>query len=293
MKDEVDMALEINKESVEFLEGAARFEIYSSIQPYYIPLVFNLRNPTLSRVEVRRAIADAINRDEIVSQGMRGRGEVADDPIWKFHWAYNLAAPGHTFKPERARDRLDAAGLPVPPPAPGRRASRFQLKCMFYNGDPQFERIGLLLQRQLAAVGIDLVLEGLTAAEMQNRLRLGQFDSYLFQLTSGKDLSWAYRFWHSPNGALGPVMQNTGYSGADEVFDRLRQARLPEDEEHIRIGVGDLRQRFFDDVPAVFLAWTKTTRAVDARFDVGNRNDPDIFANLWKWQLASPQMAGR
>jgi hypothetical protein len=164
---------------------------------------------------------------------------------------------------------------------------------MFYNGDPQFERIGLLLQRQLAAVGIDLVLEGLTAAEMQNRLRLGQFDSYLFQLTSGKDLSWAYRFWHSPNGALGPVMQNTGYSGADELFDRLRQARLPEDEEHIRIGVGDLRQRFFDDVPAVFLAWTKTTRAVDARFDVGNRNDPDIFANLWKWQLASPQMAGR
>jgi ABC-type transport system substrate-binding protein len=293
MKDEVDMALEINKESVEFLEGAARFEIYSSIQPYYIPLVFNLRNPTLARVEVRRAIADAINRDEIVSQGMRGRGEVADDPIWKFHWAYNLAAPSHLFKPERARDQLDLAGLTIHPPAPGRRASRFQLNCMFFNGDPQFERIGLLLQRQLAAVGIDLVLEGLTAAEMQNRLRLGRFDSYLYQLTSGKDLSWAYRFWHSPKGALGPVMQNTGYSGADDVFDRLRQARLPEDEKDIRIGVGDLRQRFFEDVPAVFLAWTKTTRAVDARFDVGNRNDPDIFANLWKWQLASPQMATR
>ena len=90
-------------------------------------------------------------------------------------------------------------------------------------------------------------------------------------------------------------MQNTGYSGADEVFDRLREARTDQAdyEEVIRIGVGDLRQRFYEDVPAVFLAWTKTTRAVDARFDVGNRNDPDIFANLWKWQLASPQMAAR
>jgi hypothetical protein len=85
-------------------------------------------------------------------------------------------------------------------------------------------------------------------------------------------------------------MQNTGYSGADDVLDRLRQARS---EEDIRIGVGDVRQRFYDDVPAVFLAWTKTTRAVDARFDVGNQNDPDIFANLWRWQVASPQMAAR
>jgi ABC-type transport system substrate-binding protein len=295
MRNDVDMALEINKESVEFLKGAARFETYTSIQPYYIPLVFNIRNPMLARVDVRRAIADAINRKEIVSQGMRGQAQEAEDPVWPFHWSYNTAPPGRTFKPEMARERLDAAGLPVRAAAPGRRASRFQLKCMFYNRDPQFERIGLLLQRQLAAVGIDLVLEGLTGPEMQNRLRLGQFDSYLFQLTSGKDLSWAYRFWHSPNGALGPVMQNTGYSGADEVFDRLREARTDQAdyEEVIRIGVGDLRQRFYEDVPAVFLAWTKTTRAVDARFDVGNRNNPDIFANLWKWQLASPQMAAR
>jgi len=290
MRGEVNMALEINKESVEFLEGAARFESYSSIQPYYIPLVFNIRNPMLARVEVRRAIADAVNRDEIVLQGMRSRGQVADDPVWPFHWAYNAAQRSRTFKPETARDKLDAAGLPIRPAAARRRASRFQLKCMFYNGDPQFERIGLLLQRQLAAVGIDLVLEGLTAIEMQNRLQRGEFDSYLFQLTSGRDMSWAYRFWHSPDGALGKVMQNTGYSGADDVLDRLRQARS---EEDIRIGVGDVRQRFYDDVPAVFLAWTKTTRAVDARFDVGNQNDPDIFANLWRWQVASPQMAAR
>ena len=291
MRGDVDMALEINKESVEFLEGAVRFEIYSSIQPYYIPLVFNVRNPMLARVEVRRAIAEAINRDEIVSQGMRGRGQwVADDPVWPLHWAYNKATRRHTFNPNAARERLEGAGLPVRPATPGRRDSRFQLKCMFYNGDPQFERIGLLLQRQLAAVGIDLVLEGLPALEMQNRLLKGQFDSYLFQLTSGRDASWTYRFWHSPNGALGPVMQNTGYSGADDVLDSLRQART---EDGIRIGIGDLRQRFYDDVPAVFLAWTQTTRAVDARFDVGNPNDPDIFANLWRWQLASPQVASR
>ena len=147
-----------------------------------------------------------------------------------------------------------------------------------------------MLQRQLAAVGIDLTLEGLDGSELRNRVRDGQFDSYLFQLNSGRDLTWAYRFWHSPSGALGAVLQNTGYNGADAVLDRLRQAREPED---IRIGVGDLRQRFYDDVPAVFLAWTETTRAVDARFDIGDLANPEIFANMYRWRPATAQTASR
>ena len=291
LRNEVNMAIEINKESVEFLEGAADFRKFSSIQPFYVPLVFNFRNPILARPAVRRAISDAIDRDEIVEQGMRGRGLVADDPIWPFHWANPSRTRQHSYKSDgdSARRQLDAAGLPMRPASAGRKASRFQLKCMFYSVDPQFERIGLLLQRQLGAVGIDLILEGVTEKELVTRLGSGEFDSYLFQLTSGRDVSWVYRFWHSPAGALGQVMQNTGYKGADAVLDRLRQARRDDD---IRIAIGDLRQRFFEDVPAVFLAWTEITRAVDARFDVGDPKDPEMFANLWKWHVP-PQMAAR
>jgi peptide/nickel transport system substrate-binding protein len=294
MRGDVNMALEINKESVEFLEGAARFQILPSIQPFYVPLVFNVRNPILARVEVRRAISDAIDREEIVSQGMRGRGQRADanDPVWPFHWAYNRSPQSQPFNPNAARVRLDAAGLPMRPAAAGRRASRVEFNCIFFNEEPLYERIGLLLQRQLAAVGIDLVLEGLKGDEMVARLGKGDFDSYLFQLTSGRDAGWTYRFWHSPNGALGPVMQNTGYSGADAVLDRLRQAR-DEDDDQIRAAIGDLRQRFYDDVPAVFIAWTQLTRAVDKRFDVGDPSDPDIFGNMWRWQVASTKTASR
>jgi len=293
MRGDVDMALDISKESVEFLEGAARFDRYPSIQPFYIPLVFNVRNPVLARVEVRRAIAEAIDRTEIVSQAMRKRGQAAeaDDPIWPVHWAYTNR-DHHAFNLSAARFRLDRAGFPVRPSAPGRRASRFQLKCMFYNVDPQFERIALLLQRQLAAAGIDLVLEGLNGAEMRARLKAGQFDTYLFQLTSGRDVSWTYRFWHSPHGALGPVMQNTGYTGADDVLDRLRQAR-DEDENDIRSAVADVRQRFYDDVPAIFLSWAETTRALDKRFNFGDTSDPDILGNMWRWQRASTKSASR
>jgi len=288
MRGQVDMVQQVNRDSAEFLEGASHVEMSSTTLPYYIPLVFSVRHPILKRVEVRRALADAINREEIVEQAMGGHGRVADDPVWPFHWAYNAAARRYTYNPNAARLRLDAAGLPMRPPlAAGGMAKRFSIRCLFWE-DPQFERIALLLQRQLAAVGVDLVLEGANDREIQRRAGTGEFDTFLYQLASGKSFDWTYRFWHSPVG--GAAYQNSGYTGVDTILDSLRIVRT---DAEVRTAVADLRERFFQDVPAAFLAWPETTRAIDTRFDLGDRSDPDVFANLWKWRPAERQNASR
>jgi ABC-type transport system substrate-binding protein len=219
-----------------------------------------------------------------VADAMRSHGTVADDPVWPYHWAYDAAARKHTYNPSAARLRLDAAGLPVMPASGGRMDSRFRINCVFWSGDSQFERIALLLQRQLSSVGIDLQLEPATHTELTRRSRGGDFDSYLYVITSGRSFDTTYRFWHSPSGST--VYQNTGYTGADAVLDALRQARS---DAEIKAAVGDLRQRFYEDVPAAFLAWPLAMRAVDARFEVFGRTDPDLFANLWRWRAAIPQ----
>ena len=216
---------------------------------------------------------------------------VADDPVWPSHWAYNTAVRRHTYDAASARRRLDAAGLPVQPAAAGsgERASRFRINCLFFDADPQFERIALLLQRQLAAVDVDVHLEGANQKVLTQRAAGGDFDTYLFQMTSGRSFDGTYRFWHSPG--PGPVFQNSGYRGADEVLDRLRRSRNDPD---IRLAVGDLRERFYEDVPAAFIAWLQTTRAIDSRFDVGEKSDPEVFANLWRWRpKAAPRQAAK
>ena len=113
MRGEVDMLQEVARESVDFFEGASDIRTTASIRPYYIPLVFNLRHPVLRRLDVRRALVEAINRDEIVTQAMRGHGMVADDPIWPYNWAYSASARRYAYNPAAASLRLDAAGLPV------------------------------------------------------------------------------------------------------------------------------------------------------------------------------------
>jgi peptide/nickel transport system substrate-binding protein len=288
MRGQVDMLQEVNRDSAEFLEGASQIEMSSTILPFYIPLVFNVRHPILGRVEVRRALAEAVNRDEIVREAMGGHGRVADDPVWPYNWAYNAAARKYAYNPNTARLRLDAAGLPMRPAASGGMASRFSIRCVFWN-DPQFERIALLLQRQLGDVGINLVLEALDDTTLQKRAGAGEFETYLYQLTSGKSFDWVYRFWHTPD-IRAAAYQNSGYRGVDTVLERLRTART---DPEVRAAVADLRERFYEDVPAAFLAWPETTRAFDARFDIGDRTNPDVFANLWKWRHTEQQSASK
>jgi ABC-type transport system substrate-binding protein len=290
MRGDVDGVQEVNRESLDFLEGASAIEKYPSIRPFYISVIFNLRHPMLRRVEVRRALAEAVNREEIVRLAMRGHGLVADDPIWPYNWAYSAATRRYTYNPKAAGLRLDAAALPIRPQpvGSGQIASRFRIACLFWEDGPQFERIALYLQRQLAAVGVDLVLEPTSLPELRQRVRVGNFDAYLMQLNSGRTFDRNYDFWHSPTGSA--AFQDTGYNGVDDILDRLRVGRS---ETEIRGAVADLRQRFYEDAPAAFLAWPETTRAIDARFDVGDRTDPDIFANLWRWRPVSAQQASK
>jgi peptide/nickel transport system substrate-binding protein len=289
LRGEIDVVQEIERDAVEFIDGSTQVNTYTSLRPYYIAFVFNLRHPALKNVEVRLALSEAVDRDEIIRDALRGYAEPALDPIWPAYWAYSTATRQHAQNPVFARDRLGRAGLPVRPPADGRMASRIRITCLFSSSEPQFERIALMLQRQLARVGVDLVLTGVPLEQAIVAAGAGEFDTLLMPVLSGTSLKTAYTFWRSRTGEGG--LLNSGYAGADRIFDHLRTVRS---DAEIRTGVAELQQQFHEDAPAVFIAWQQTTRAVDARIDVSDRSEPDVYRSIPRWRpAAAPARARR
>lgn len=281
MRGEVDVVQEVSRESVEFMEDSSNVRTYSSLQPFYVPLVFNVRHPILRKVEVRRALVEALDRREIVARAMRGRGQVADGPIWPFHWAYAAAREPQEYRPDQARARLDAAGFrQAPDGPPGQLRARFSLRCLVYNEDPQYERIALMVQRQLFDVGVHLEIQLVPLDELAARIAKGDFETYMVRANASRTLERTYRFWRS-TGPMNQATQDSGYTGADELLDQLRRSTS---EEEMRSAVSALAQRFREDAPAAFIAWLEITRAVDADLDVGERPAEDPFANIWRWK---------
>ena len=146
-------------------------------------------------------------------------------PYVVVHPGANAAARRYGFNPEAAKLRLEAAGFPVHrAPAADRMDSRLRFTCLFWNEDPLYERIALMLQRQLFDIGIDMVLEPLSAIQLEERLASGSFDAFLYQFNSGRGFDWTYAFWHSPEAGV-RSMQMSGYTGVDGALERLRAAR--------------------------------------------------------------------
>jgi peptide/nickel transport system substrate-binding protein len=275
MRGEIDMLHEVSRDAAEFVEAQTTVRTYSFPRPYYIPLVFNVRHPVLQNVEVRKAINEALDRDTLVRDGLSGRGAPADGPVFPQLWAYSFPSDRYKYDAAAARQRLDNTGVKSKPAGAGYAPTRFSFSCLLFADDTRFERLALLVQKQLADVGIEMKLEPLHETDLVARVGKGDFDAFLFEM-AGRSLVRVYEFWRSHQGLI-----NTGYTAADDVLDRIKHARS---EEETKIAVAALERVMHDDPPAAFLAWQSTMRAVSSRFDVAAEKDRDILANVWQWR---------
>lgn len=287
MRGGLDMLYEVSRDAVEFVEAESAVNTYTIPRAYYIPLVFNVRHPVLKNAQVRRAINEALDKDALVQEGLRGRGRPADGPIWPDHWAYIASRQPTAFNPDAARLRLDTAGYRIRRATSGEMPSRFSFTCVVWAEDARFERLALVLQKQFADIGIDMKLEPLGAVAFDERALSGKFDALLIEM-AGRSLSWVYRFWHSPTGQ---AVLNSGYDSADSALERIRRARS---DEEVRSGVADLVRVFTEDPPAAFLAWQMQSRAVSAQIDVVFEPNRDILGNVWQWRpVTAPPYVSR
>ena len=285
MRGEINTLYEVSREAAPFVEAESSVRTYPLLRPYVYSVVFNARHPVLARPAVRQALSYAVDRDAIVRDVMGGRGERADGPVWKYHWAYSTAHRTYDYNPDLARLKLDAAGLPLRQHGDGQMPSRFRFTCLIMGDDSRFERIALVLQKQLYDVGVDMQIEAVPLLQLVDRFT-GRFDAIFMEVLSGRSLTWLYRTWRSK-----PIRHrelNPGYTAGDAALDRLREAFA---EADVKRSVGDLQSVFHDDPPAIFVAWAQTSRAISSKIQVPYESNMDVVGRLWRAQWAPAETA--
>jgi dipeptide transport system substrate-binding protein len=130
-------------------------------------LAMNAQKPPFDKVEVRKAIAMAIDRDAILKEVYQGAGQKAKNPIPPTMWSYDESTVDHVYDPAKAKEMLAAAGvtsletdlwwMPVQRP---------------YN--PNAKRMAEMMQADLAKVGINAKLVSYEWGEYRKRLQAGE-----------------------------------------------------------------------------------------------------------------------
>lgn len=172
---------------------AARVVEGGQLQTGYITL--NVTIPPLDKVEVRKAINMAINKERI-TQIINGRAVPATQPLPPSMPGYTEGYAGYAFDQAAAKQMLADAGL----------ADGFETELYVMNTDPN-PRIAQAIQQDLAAIGVNASIQSLAQA---NVIEAGGAGTAPMIWSGG--MAWIADF-PDPSNFFGPIL---GCSGAEE-----------------------------------------------------------------------------
>jgi ABC-type transport system substrate-binding protein len=275
LRDRIDVLYEVGLDALDSLTSAKSVAVFTYVRHYQYVLAFNTGAGPLRSREIRRALVEAVDSKVLIQDAFAGHAAPSFGPIWTQHWAFRDTLPKPLSNPKAAAATLSA----IDP------SHKLRFKCLVRS---DLERIGLVLKRQLEAVGVEMSVQEGSLTEIFDAMGKREFDAALIEVISGPSLFRPYQMWHS-RGLLNPG--GLGSPTVDAAFDRVRYST---NDVEYRAAVEGLQETIVRDPPAIFLAWGERARAVSRRFDVPAEPGRDVLPTLRLWRPTNDvQYVGR
>ncbi|MEE9331012.1 MAG: ABC transporter substrate-binding protein [Methylophilaceae bacterium] len=168
MRGEADLLQgDLPPELVKYIQKNPEIKVMTAQGANYSYLGLNMQDPILKQLKVRQALAYAIDRQVIIDKVMVSHTRLADAILPPEHYAGNAKLEAYTYKPEKAKQLLQEAGVQLP------------LKLVYKTStDAQRVRLATILQAQMATAGIDLEIRSLDWGTFFEEVKQGKFQLY-------------------------------------------------------------------------------------------------------------------
>jgi peptide/nickel transport system substrate-binding protein len=272
-------------------------KIYSQPSLGYTYIGYNLKNPLFQDKRVRQAFTHAINREEIVQYVLYGLGTVATGPFPNHLWYCNPNVTPLPYDPQKARQILSEAGW-KDTNGDGildRDGKPFKFTLITNSGNDTRRDVGVLVQRQLREIGIDVTFELYEwSVFLKNFVNAKHFDACVLGWSLSVDPD-AYEIWHSSQIERGFNFISYQNPEVDRLWEEGRKEYDVEKRKQIYWRIHEL---IADDQPYTFLYVPLGMAALQKKFqivekDAGGKEvlrsiqmeKAGLLYDLVKWQV--------
>lgn len=220
-------------------------------------LRFNLSDPEIEDVRVRRAIAQAVDADRIARDVVRDPQRRKNVLAAAFGWAYDPRVRLSVYDPAQAAKSLDAAGWRLGPDRLRHKNGRtLSLLLVYGNYSATLRNMALLIASDLQRVGISVTHKTAPFAQLYATpenggiILAGKFQINLGATVTNPDpdVSWLYSCSELPPHGF----NYSRYCNA-QVDGALRDGRTTYDMARRRRDYAIVQRRLAEDVPEIFL----------------------------------------
>lgn len=212
--------------SLKFLDREEGLKTLRAPGASYQYLGFNLEDPILSDIRVRRAIAHAIDRETLIAYVMQGQARPADSFFPPEHWAHTDKAPGYVYDPDLSKRLLDEAGLSDPDGEGPLMRVTLSYKT---STDKTANEAARVIADQLSKVGIGVEVRSFEWGTFFSDVKKGNFQLMSLRWVGISDPDVLYYIFHSTSTPPGGA--NRGRYSNGEVDGWLDASRVEFDLE--------------------------------------------------------------
>lgn len=307
LQGELDLSNNFLPGVATLVDGGYGVQTYYPDPPYMLSantawLLLNLTKAPMDDPEFRRAVAYAVNVDQIVQQDYGNIVQSANPtgllPIWDQYVDQDVVDElGFSYDPDQARTILAGAGY-VDTDGDGfveaPDGSAIELKVIVPNGWTDWMEAVRIISESVQAVGINLQTEFPDYGGYVDQRNSGTFDMMIANDAQMSNTPWTYYNWMFMSDVenVGTI-QNGNYGRYDnqEAFDLVAQLdQIPVDDlDGMRAVMSDLQRIQLTDMPLIPLwyngLWAQYSNAVWANWpgsaDDANHYLPATWRGYW------------
>ncbi len=245
---------DLSPELITWLEKRPELYVRKRKGSNFTYIGFNLKDEVTKQLTIRRAIAYALNREEIIRYVLGDAARPASGFFPSTHWAGNPNLGSYDYDPERAKKLLATVGINEKQPA------HLMYKT---TNNPLRIRVATVIQHQLAKVNIQIDIRTYDWGTFYADIKKGRFQMY--------SLSWVgittpdiFRYvFHSES--LPPAAANRGRwenKRADQLIEQAEAALTLEAQANL---YRELQMHIFEQLPYVPLWYEDHVLAANLR----------------------------
>ncbi|HYF81335.1 MAG TPA: ABC transporter substrate-binding protein, partial [Symbiobacteriaceae bacterium] len=240
----------------------------------------NTEGPHLSNKLVRQALTHAMDRGLITRKLFGPLAKVPVGPIPSVSWAYDQNLKPLSHDSVKAIELLEEAGYKLNGRGIYEKDGEPLSLRLGITDSPVLRNIASYVFVQYALIGIQVIIEPKSFAELQTDMAAGDFDMVYTGFSLSLDPDSLYALFHSSQfGAF----NRSRYSNArvDELLEAGRREADPAKRKEIYAGV---QQQLIEDAPVILLVSQHYTDWVSKKVKGGVRNFPGSGASdyhLW------------
>lgn len=294
--NEVDLAEHLKPEDVNELKKSGSLVVASLKGREYDYLGWNNLDPVLYKkkgkivpnkffgsAKIRQALSMAINRNEILSEYLRGYGELANSPISRiFKNAVDEKLKPYSFDLEKAKALLAEEGW-FDKDHDGileKNGEKFKFTLTISSNNPRRIFVSTLIKNTFKQLGIDMNIEQLELGMLIDRINNKSVDawmaSWIIPIPIDLKFSWYSNLVTTPMNF--PSYQN---KELDALLDKLETKISWQQKNEIYKNIENILYR---DQPVTFLYWIDNIVAYKKKIKNIEVTPLGTIHHCWLWQ---------